>query len=39
MTEPVGPAIARLRLHTYLSELRESQGHGASVVARRMRNG
>jgi hypothetical protein len=37
MTEPVGPAIARLRLHTYLSELRESQGHRASVVARKMR--
>jgi transcriptional regulator with XRE-family HTH domain len=37
MTEPVGPAIARLRLHTHLRELRESQGHSASAVAKKMR--
>jgi len=37
MTEPVGPAIARLRLHTYLRERREAQGHTASAVARKMR--
>ena len=37
MTEPVGPAIARLRLHTYLRERREAQGHAASAVAKKMR--
>jgi transcriptional regulator with XRE-family HTH domain len=37
VTEPVGPAIARQRLHTYLRERRESLGHSASVVARKMR--
>jgi transcriptional regulator with XRE-family HTH domain len=37
MNEPVGPAIARQRLHTYLRERRETQGHTASAVARKMR--
>src|SRR6476619_1770645 len=37
MTEPVGPAIARQRLYTYLRERRESLGHPAATVARKMR--
>jgi len=37
MTEPVGPAIARQRLHTYLRDRREAQGHTPSAVAKTMR--
>ena len=37
VSQSVGPAMARQRLNTYLRERRESLGHSASAVARRMR--